>query len=99
MTTMSKRFLTVGDVLRAWDDIPWAAPTWHTSFTGNVYDPEKYDLVPKKDYIDKEIKRVEEDIATLERNKKMAIDSYDTRIESLRTEKERLQGQKRLKGG
>ncbi len=83
---MQRRFITLADFMREWDSI---------TSTEKVYDPQKYDLVPKKEYIDVKIKEIEEEIATMERNKENQIRYYDNRIHSLRMEKERLQNQKK----
>ncbi len=83
---MQRRFITLADFIREWDSI---------TSTEKFYDPQKYDLVPKKEYIDVKIKEIEEEIATLKRNMESVINHYDQKISSLREEKERLQNQKK----
>lgn len=50
--------------LRMWNEMPWAEPIWSTwTYTPlNVYNPETHEVVIKKDHLDKEITRKEEQL-------------------------------------
>ena len=76
------------EVLDYWNKLPWAVSSWTI---GNVYDPERFDLVPKKGYYDEQIKKVEQDIETLERNQQSAISYYENQKRILQEKKEKLE--------
>jgi len=72
--------------MRLMDDIilstEWPFST--TNFTvGSLYDPERFDLVPKKSYVEETIKRLDGNIAY-----------HEKKIEELRKEKDELVRQK-----
>lgn len=80
---MSRRAL-----LRLMDDmalsLEWPLGYSASTFTvGDFYDPGKYDLVPKKTYIDEMIKRLDSNIAY-----------HEKKVEELRKEKDELVRQK-----
>ena len=51
------------------DDLFLLPRTSSWTWKGNWYNPETHDVVPKKDYIDAEVKRVDEEISTLQKEK------------------------------
>ena len=86
-----------------WIDLPafWGTDLdgWSTTTTATWYDSNKYDLVPKPGYLDKEIKVLENEMAVLERNQKSTNEYYENRKRALLEEKEKLTRQKALKSG
>ncbi len=76
--------------MRKWnwiyDDLAWVfddLPAMSYSHTLNGYDPKKYELKPRKDYID-----------TLIKEKEREIEYHESKITQLREDKERLEKQK-----
>jgi hypothetical protein len=72
--------------MRLMDDIALSMewPFSSANFTeGSFYDPERFDLVPKKTYLDEMIKRLDGNIAY-----------HENKIEELRKEKDELVRQK-----
>lgn len=60
----------------------------------SVYDTQKYDLVPKPEFVDAEIKKVDEEIADNERLAKMAEKYYEGVRKNLAEKREKLVSQK-----
>jgi hypothetical protein len=54
------------------------------------YNPEEYDLVPKKGIIEKRIKDKEEEIRRVEGQKKLEMEGWDNRIKNLQNDIEEL---------
>ena len=55
-----------------------------------TYNPDEYDLVLKKDVIEKKIKEKEEQIRRLESQKKLESEGWDNRIKSIQSEIDKL---------
>lgn len=58
--------------------------------TAELYNPEEYDLVPKKDIIEKRIKEKEEQIRRVESQKELESAGWDERIKQLQTDIDEL---------
>ena len=54
------------------------------------YNPEEYDLVPKKGIIEKKIGKKEEEIKKVEKQKQLEMEGWDLRIKNLQTDIEEL---------
>jgi hypothetical protein len=68
------------------DDFAWLTdffPTRTYSYSGRWVDPEKYDVIPKKEYLEKQIKEKEDEIARCDQ-------LYEERRKRLVEEKENL---------
>ena len=75
------------------DDWGWPYQWTWTTITTPTYDPEKYDLVPKQEWIDEQIKLKEAQLKKL-------TDEHASRLKSLEDEISSLKGQKKaLKTG
>lgn len=57
---------------------------------GALYDPERYELTPRKDFIERRLKEKEEEIAMLERNRESTLKYYGLRIAKAKEEREKL---------
>lgn len=73
------------EILERWEKLPWVVPSWTW---GNVYDPEKYELTPRKDYLEKEIKQLEATIAY-----------HEGKIKELTEDRKRLLERRDMKSG
>jgi hypothetical protein len=95
---MKSRFDLVRQFTDDFNEIlrPWTT----TSYTvnGQFFDLEKYDVVLKPNYIDREIRRVEQDIETLERQQQSTTKYYENRKIALLEEKEKYKRQKTKSG-
>jgi hypothetical protein len=78
MNLTKRRSGFIDDILFSME-YPWLS----TLTFGSVYDPERYDLVPKKTYIDEMIKRLDSNIAY-----------HEKKVGELRKEKDELVRQK-----
>lgn len=57
---------TFDDLFEGWDNWPWSTPGLTWAYKGRIYDPEKYELVPKKSYITELISKKEEEQKALQ---------------------------------
>ena len=95
-TTWMKRRVTddmawVGDMLSR-----WVSPSY--TINGQFVDLEKFDVVPKQNYLDNEIKRVDQELDSLQRQQDMATKYYENKRAILLEEKERYKRQKTNSG-
>jgi hypothetical protein len=70
------------------DDFYGAAPI--SINYGDVYNPSTHELVPKKEFIDAEIKRKEEALEANDRAKESSLKYYESVRQRLLEEKEKL---------
>jgi hypothetical protein len=70
---------------------------YRTYTTGNVYDPSTHDLIPKPDYIDSEIRRVDQELESNDRAHESSSKYYEGVKVKLLAEKEKLQSLKKKK--
>ena len=86
---MSKRIF-VSDFYDEFNDLlsTWSWPVRIQQF--KTYNPEEFDLVPKKGIIEKKIKEKEEEIRRVESQKKIEMEGWDLRIKNLQTDIEEL---------
>jgi hypothetical protein len=68
------------------------------TFNGQVIDMDKYDVILKPTYLDQEIKRVEQELETLQRQQESTIKYYENRKIALLEEKEKYKRQKANSG-
>jgi hypothetical protein len=68
------------------------------SVKGQFVDLDKYDIVPKANYIDQEIRRVDQELETLERQQESTNKYYENRKSVLLEEKEKYKRQKSKSG-
>lgn len=89
-----KRFFDLGEMgIDRWMNEVGLSPVSITY--GNLYDPEKFDLIPKKEFIDMEIRRVEQELESIDRAIDSAMKYYESRKQRLVEEKEKLLKQKK----
>jgi hypothetical protein len=99
---MRKRFDTLRNF--AHDDMgvfdsflsPFRVNTY--TFNGQFIDMDKYDVTLKPNYIEQEIKRVDQELETLERERDSSNKYFDGRKAFLMEEKEKYKRQKSLSG-
>jgi hypothetical protein len=60
------------------------------SFKGQLVDTDKYDLVLKKEYVEEEIKRKEEELRRLDELRKQAVQRYDSQKNEIEGEIKKL---------
>ena len=65
-----------------------------TLTSGNIYNPKTHDLIPKPDFLDREIKYIEDEIAQNERNFDSSKKYYEGERKRLEEKKERLVAQR-----
>lgn len=58
-------------------DRDWFRPVQSWTWHGKIYDPEKYDLVPKSSYVKELIDKKEKRIAELDEQKKQLKDEIE----------------------
>jgi hypothetical protein len=81
----------VNDDMAIFDNF-WGKPTF-TFLKGELYNPETHDLVPKRNFIEKEIAHKEEQIATLKDQRKRYNESINEQEAKLKEEIDELKKQ------
>ena len=89
---MNTRKYTIGDVIKefanddmaTWDHF-WARPTF-TFLKGELYNPDHYDLVPKKNHLEHRLKEKEQQLSSTEGIRK----HYEAREAEIKKEIEEL---------
>ena len=69
------------------------------SYKGRWVDEDKFDIVPKRSYYDEQIKKVDQDMETLDRNQKSAISYYENQKRILQEKKEKLERERENRSG
>lgn len=88
--------LRIEGIAQLFDDMervfePYTSPFRVKTYTlGALYDPERYELVERKDFADKRVKEKDKEIAELERNRESTAKYYEMRIAKLKEEREKL---------
>jgi hypothetical protein len=83
-----RRNRTSEDFWRAFWDNDYGY-SWSVSTPINVYDPQKYDLVPKQDYVDQQIEAHKKALAEEQ-------ERHERRVKLLEDELSSLKGQKKI---
>ena len=96
-TAMTTKRLTFGDMIeRALDEaVIFSSPSF-SSLRGQIYNPEDFDLVPKRNYLERQIKFKEEEIARLKQRRDNELKYYESQEKKLNLELEQLK--QRLSG-
>jgi protein-tyrosine phosphatase len=92
---MNQRKYTIGDVIKefanddmaTWSDF-WARPSL-TFVKGELYDPENFDLIPKKHHLEHRLKEKEQQLSNLEGIQK----HYEEQHKKIREEIDELKDQ------
>ena len=91
-----------GDIMNfAMDDFAhyFSEPiTTNYNYKGRWVDEEKFDIVPKRSWYDSQIKGIEEDIATLDRQQESTLKYYENQKKVLQEKKEKLEREKQGSG-
>ncbi len=69
-------------------------PVGSSTYNGRWVDTDKYDVVPKKQWYVEQVKRIEEELFTLERRRDATLEYYENQKKSLLEKKERLEREK-----
>lgn len=96
---MSRRIDNIARMLDGFNETfeGYGSPFQAKSYTfGALYDPERFELIPRKDITDRRLKELEEDIATMERNKESTAKYYEKAIDRLMKEKDKLTQQRKI---
>ena len=68
------------------------------SYKGRWVDEDKFDIVPKRSWYDSQIKGIEEDMATLDRQRESTQKYYENQKKVLQEKKEKLEREKQGSG-
>ena len=80
------------------DDYSWLSESISLT-TGALYDPNKYDLVPKKEWFDKEVERKDRELAALEKSKEEWLRYYENKKAQTEKDKMNLLSRKAIQTG
>jgi hypothetical protein len=64
-----------------------------TSSRGKWVDEDKFEIKPRKSYLEKQLKYKDDELETVERQRKMMNEYYDNRRKQIQTEKEQILNQ------
>ena len=73
-------------------------PVGSSTYNGRWVDTDKFEVVPKKSWYVEQIKRLEEDLATLDRQRESTLKYYENQKKVLQEKKEKLEREKQGSG-
>jgi len=83
---MTIRRFSINDDLAVFDKLWGWSPSSFSFMRGELYDPENFDLVPKKHYVERQIKLKEKQLDELKQRRENDNKLYDEQEKSLRLE-------------
>ena len=69
------------------------------TYHGMLVDTYKFDIIPKRGYYDDQIKAVEQELVTLERQQESSLKYYENQRKILQERKDKLEREKENKSG
>ena len=69
------------------------------TYHGVIVDTDKFDIVPKRGYYEEQIKKVEQELSTLERQQESSLKYYENQRKILQERKDKLEREKVNKSG
>jgi hypothetical protein len=75
----------LGYIVRRWNEIPWAKPSW-TLITGEVYNPETHDLIPKKSFLERQLSLKEEELKTVKQQQEHTNQRFEIQKQNIKNE-------------